>query len=88
MVHCPQCGARTEVTETRGSFRDRRCTNPVCRMEFTTREQILTRRERTRLCARTRATLLAEQREGQPAVQAISAGPTDRQSGDGVMENR
>jgi hypothetical protein len=53
---CPQCGARTQVTETRGSFRDRRCTNPACRMNFTTREHIMKAREYGRNCARTRAT--------------------------------
>jgi len=54
-MQCPQCGARTEVSETRGPFRDRRCTNPACRMDFTTREQIMKAREYGRNCARTRA---------------------------------
>lgn len=60
---CPQCGAHTEVSETRGPFRDRRCTNAACRIEFTTREQVMPPRkqitkprEHGRLCARTRAT--------------------------------
>jgi hypothetical protein len=53
---CPQCGARTQVSETRGPFRDRRCTNPACRMDFTTREHIMKAREYGRDCARTRAT--------------------------------
>jgi|SRR5208283_1729920 len=51
---CPLCGARTEVTETRGPYRDRRCTNAGCGHDFTTRENILPVR-RARLCARTRA---------------------------------
>jgi hypothetical protein len=53
-LFCPQCGARTLVSETRGPFRDRRCTNAACRLAFTTSENVLTLRER-RLCARTRA---------------------------------
>ena len=52
---CPQCGARTQVSETRGCFRDRRCTNRDCRMTFTTREHIMKARECGRECARTRA---------------------------------
>lgn len=55
-MFCPLCGARTEVTEKRGPFRDRRCTNAACRLDFTTRESVMTVRERRRLCARTRAT--------------------------------
>jgi uncharacterized Zn finger protein (UPF0148 family) len=62
-MFCPQCGSRTEVVETRGPFRDRRCKSNDCRREFTTLEQIMSsRRERvkqrdhSRLCARTRAT--------------------------------
>jgi hypothetical protein len=54
-MQCPLCGARTQVSETRGSFRDRRCTNPACRIDFTTREQIMRARENGRNCARTRA---------------------------------
>jgi hypothetical protein len=56
-MFCPQCGARTEVSETRGPFRDRRCTNAACALEFTTREDVMTLREHRRLCARTRASL-------------------------------
>jgi len=55
-MFCPQCGARTEVSEKRGIFRDRRCTNAACHLDFTTRENVLTLREHRRLCARTRAT--------------------------------
>jgi len=55
-MRCPQCGARTVVCETRGPFRDRRCTNAACRIDFTTREQIMKAREYGRNCARTRAT--------------------------------
>jgi hypothetical protein len=54
-MECPQCGARTQVNEKRGPFRDRRCTNPACRAQFTTREQIMLHREGGKLCARTRA---------------------------------
>src|SRR5208282_5898395 len=57
-MFCPRCGARSEVRETRGPFRDRRCTNAACRLDFTTRELIMKQRERTRHCARTRATHL------------------------------
>lgn len=57
-MFCPQCGARTVVSETRGPFRDRRCTNAGCHLGFTTCENVLTRREHCRLCARTRATLV------------------------------
>jgi len=53
-LFCPQCGAPTEVSETRGPFRDRRCTNPACLLAFTTRENVLTLRARRRMCARTR----------------------------------
>jgi len=62
-MECPQCGSRTEVCEKRGPFRDRRCINEACRLDFTTREQVMMqrkavvkRREHGRLCARTRAT--------------------------------
>ncbi|HMD85139.1 MAG TPA: hypothetical protein VKO18_10620 [Terriglobia bacterium] len=51
---CPLCGARTEVSEKRGPYRDRRCTNADCGHDFTTRENILPVRK-ARLCARTRA---------------------------------
>jgi hypothetical protein len=69
-MFCPQCGARTEVSETRGPFRDRRCTNAACRLEFTTHENVLSLREHRRLCARTRATLA----EILPRSLAASAG--------------
>lgn len=55
-MQCPQCCARTEVCETRGPFRDRRCTNAACGLDFTTREQVMKRRERGRQCAKTRLT--------------------------------
>lgn len=51
---CPLCGARTEVNEKRGPYRDRRCTSANCGHDFTTRENILPVRK-ARLCARTRA---------------------------------
>jgi len=51
---CPLCGARTQVSEKRGPYRDRRCTNANCCHDFTTRENILPERK-ARLCARTRA---------------------------------
>ncbi len=73
-MRCPQCGARTEVSETRGPFRDRRCTNAACGLDFTTREHIMTPREQVmkprqhgRLCARTRATQI----ETPPRVPAV-----------------
>jgi hypothetical protein len=55
-MFCPQCGARTEVNEKRGPFRDRRCTNAACNLDFTTREHVMPQRNRGRNCARTRAT--------------------------------
>ena len=58
-MECPYCGSRTQVTETRGAFRDRRCTNAKCRHDFTTRENIVMQRAENRLCARTRATRVA-----------------------------
>jgi len=73
-MFCPQCGARTYVTETRGPFRDRRCTNAACRLGFTTCENAVTQREHRRLCARTRAT----QAEAPPRAPAVGSelGPT------------
>jgi endogenous inhibitor of DNA gyrase (YacG/DUF329 family) len=53
-MQCPQCEARTEVTEKRGPFRARRCTNLDCGIEFTTREHVIPQQERN-FCARTRA---------------------------------
>jgi hypothetical protein len=53
-MFCPLCGARTEVNEKRGPYRDRRCTNADCGHDFTTRENILPVRK-SRLCAKTRA---------------------------------
>ena len=53
-MQCPQCGARTEVTEKRGPFRERRCTNLACGIDFTTREHVIPQHERS-FCARTRA---------------------------------
>ena len=60
-MNCPQCGAATEVNEKRGPFRDRRCTNPSCGLDFTTREQFVRPSkyevrpgQHGRLCARTR----------------------------------
>jgi hypothetical protein len=48
------------VTEKRTIFRDRRCMNIACGLEFTTRENVLTRHQHRRLCARTRETQFAE----------------------------
>jgi hypothetical protein len=53
---CPQCGASTQVVETRGAYRDRRCQNLACRLAFTTRENVMTLEEAYRICARTCAT--------------------------------
>jgi hypothetical protein len=51
-MRCPQCGAHTEVSEKRGDYRERRCSNPGCRSEFTTCENLLTHSEHRRLRAR------------------------------------
>jgi hypothetical protein len=59
-MFCPHCGAHTEVTEKRTIFRDRRCMNIACGLEFTTRENVLTQREHRRLCARTRESNFTE----------------------------
>ena len=59
-MFCPQCGAHTEVTEKRTIFRDRHCMNTACGLVFTTRENVLTRHEHRRLCARTRETMFTE----------------------------
>jgi len=53
-MHCPQCGKQTRVTEKRGPFRERRCTNLACGLKFTTREHVIPRQEES-FCARTRA---------------------------------
>jgi hypothetical protein len=57
-MQCPQCGAHTEVSEKRGPFRERRCTNTACAIDFTTREHVMSLRGHRRPCARTRATKL------------------------------
>jgi hypothetical protein len=72
---CPMCGSRTEVSEKRGPFRDRRCTNPACRLDFTTREHVMAPREERRKCARTRAT------EINKAAHSFPGAPLDAQSG-------
>jgi hypothetical protein len=59
-MQCPQCGARTAVTEKRGPFRERRCTNLTCGIDFTTREHVIPQQERN-LCARTRAIKIGPQ---------------------------
>ncbi len=51
-MRCPHCGAITEVSEKRGAYRERRCSNPACRSEFTTCENLLTHSEHRRLRAR------------------------------------
>ena len=51
-MRCPHCGAITEVSEKRGAYRERRCSNPACRSEFTTCENPLTHSEHRRLNAR------------------------------------
>jgi len=77
-MRCPLCGARTGVRETRGPYRDRRCTNAACHLEFTTREEILIRREDTRLCARTRAAHSHQQARKPATDQVIAVGQTNR----------
>ena len=81
---CPMCGSRTEVIEKRGPFRDRRCTHNACRLDFTTREQVMPQREDRRRCARTRATEIEEAisrpqvaAEAGSATGAVLPAPTD-----------
>jgi hypothetical protein len=75
-MFCPPCGARSEVRETRGPFRDRRCTNAACCLDFTTYENVMTLREHHHQCARTRATQI-EAHTGSPAAPA-KVGSTSR----------
>ena len=70
-MQCPQCDARTEVTEKRGPFRERRCTNLVCGIEFTTREHVIPQQKRN-FCARTRAIKIGSP-VSIPAVEVASA---------------
>ena len=63
-MRCPQCGAHTEVSEKRGDYRERRCSNPGCRSEFTTCENLLTHSEHRRL----RARALAQRGASAPGV--------------------
>ena len=55
-MQCPQCGMRTQVIEKRGPFRERRCTNAACGVNFSTRELVLLERGPRRRCAKTRLT--------------------------------
>lgn len=80
-MQCPYCGSRTEVTEKRGAFRDRRCMRPDCRQRFTTREQVMNPlkssvkpREHVGMCARTRSALTMAP-PAQAAVKALGAQP-------------
>ena len=76
-MNCPQCGSRTEVNEKRGAFRDRRCTNADCALDFTTCETIMAQREKSRQCARTRHTRPGAARRTPAArvEKAIASGP-------------
>ena len=95
-MHCPQCGARTEVNEKRGPFRDRRCTNPACRHDFTTCEQIMTLREHRRLCAKTRASQIevaprspaARALAGSTSLHSLGAPQKTVEGGSGVQEKQ
>ncbi len=40
-MNCPKCKKTSEVIETHGPFRDRRCLNRKCRKSFTTLETVL-----------------------------------------------
>lgn len=88
-MQCPQCGARTEVAEKRGTYRDRRCMNDDCHLEFTTREQILRSQQEFkpgqhgRLCARTRASLTDERSACRSAGESTGAA---RRSGSGAVK--
>lgn len=37
-MNCPKCKRNSEVIETHGPFRDRRCLNGACKASFTTVE--------------------------------------------------
>ena len=55
-MQCPRCGARSSVSEKRGPFRGRRCTNAACRYGFMTREDLILQPAGATPCLRTRAT--------------------------------
>jgi hypothetical protein len=48
---CLQCGAKTEVLETCGNARKRRCLNPRCLFVFYIREDPITKLEYRRIRA-------------------------------------
>jgi hypothetical protein len=73
-MFCPYCGARTQVNEKRGPFRDRRCTNVACGLNFTTREEMMIQRERGRFCAKTRFTEIEP--SSTPAITSAKRGLT------------
>jgi len=84
-MECPYCGAKTEVTETRGPFRDRHCTNRRCGFIFTTREQVMTDQDalapgqHRRQCARTCAAHFKTSAGASlPGAKAGSKTPTER----------
>jgi hypothetical protein len=54
-MRCPQCGAATEVKAKRGPYRDRRCMNLACYLDFTTCENVMEQKEHHRLRAKTLA---------------------------------
>ncbi len=57
-MHCPKCGADTEVVRKVNEYRLRRCVNPLCksddgaRNEFATREDAVSAREFRRIRSR------------------------------------
>jgi len=59
-MKCPECGARTEVSEKRGPFRNRHCTNPECRSKFVTCEKPLAENQYHSGCLRTLASMYAQ----------------------------
>jgi hypothetical protein len=83
-MQCPRCGGRTEVCETRGPFRDRHCTNVVCGIDFTTREDVMSFREHRRPCARTRATQMGAPHRSPAAGGDVRSDPLT--GADGVQE--
>jgi len=67
-MRCPKCGGPTEVTDKRGAFRSRRCTDPVCRLEFKTCENLVAHVDDRRVGLRKLATTCARRTARTPTA--------------------